>query len=163
MMSALKLPRNRSTNALAARSTENVGAGSQSNRPFCISTDCDARHAQTSGFFLNSARVGNNQRGVFHKAEKIEVTQRVDHPYAGAAFSPCRDFTVLKIEVRFKPVLLNLLLSPWVSRKNYHFVDAPEALKYLEESAPIVHVGGTVQSEEHVSLVVRRAVCGGNL
>src|SRR5581483_3528942 len=135
---------------------KNIGADLDRDWPLRVLPHRDARHAQASGFFLNSARIGYYKGGVLHQTDKIQVSQRAD--YHNAVLWPRMDLQ--GIEVAAKSILVNRLLGPGMSRKDNGRgrTEFLEAFEDLSESCRIVHVCWTMQSQQSVRLDLRSAI-----
>ncbi len=58
----------------APRPSENVGADFDRYRALGVFADSDAGDAEGCGFFLDASGVGYDDAGVFHQAEKVEIS-----------------------------------------------------------------------------------------
>src|SRR5436190_7324419 len=96
---------------------ENIGSVGDGNRPLCILPQCQARDAEHSGLFLNAAGIRQNEFGIGHKAEKVEITQWL---YAVDTWSSRFKFFLLsyKSKVFFQLEFLDAVHCAGMNRKD---------------------------------------------
>ena len=68
VVNSLLLMTNSCTNSVSSGSAQNIAPRSQGDRSFRVFANRDARYTKTSCFFLDSARVSNNQGSIPHQA-----------------------------------------------------------------------------------------------
>src|SRR4051794_26970882 len=135
---------NRLSNARNVSSTQNICTALNRRRSLGVISQSDAWDTQCCRFFLHPSGISHHQARVLHKAEKIEVSQWLNHLNSAFARS---------CEIRLQPQLPNLLLRSRVCRKNHSL-----RLKYFtqtfedfDEASPLIHVGGAMEREQRIS------------
>src|SRR5437667_5803686 len=65
------------TKFFAVISDQNVGSQTNRYRPLGVSAQCNTRHFQISGLFLNSTGISDNHHGLSLKSQEFNIGQRL--------------------------------------------------------------------------------------
>src|SRR5438094_597502 len=90
------------TKFFAVISDQNVGSQTNRYRPLGVSAQCNTRHFQISGLFLNSTGIGDNHRGTPLKSQEFNIGHRL------------QQMKSRNIQIKG----CNGLAGAWVNRKN---------------------------------------------
>src|SRR5437016_8858890 len=60
-------------------SDQNIGSQTNRDRPLGVSAQCNTRHFQISGLFLNSTGIGDNHHGPPLKSQEFNIGRSEEH------------------------------------------------------------------------------------
>lgn len=130
--------------AVGLGADELIGADLASDGSFGVFSDGDARDLEEGGFFLDAARIREDDFGMRHQMQKAEIVERIEQANLGHALEPLTEGAVLKVVsgagVHGKQqgeVLLDLFESIEDARKDGGIVDIRGAVQRQQAIGPV--------------------------